>query len=103
MSTQESKVRHFTSGFSQNNEGDCSQSCHDNFVTNAITAVIRVVKHPKLGPEDMILCTSHTYNVCYKALDSAVRRAKADIITIDISVPIRASRRSWRPTGGTSE
>lgn len=73
------------------------------FVTNATTAVIRVVKHPKLGPEDMILCTSHTYNACYKALDSAVRRAKADIITIDISVPIRASRRSWRPTGGTSE
>ena len=65
------------------------------FVTNATTTVIRVVKHPKLGPEDMILCTSHTYNACYKALDSAVRRAKADI-----SVPIR---RLWRPTGGTSE
>ena len=45
------------------------------FVTNATTTVIRVVKHPKLGPEDMILCTSHTYNACYKALDSAVRRA----------------------------
>ena len=73
------------------------------FVTNATTAVNTVVKHLKLGPEDMILCTSHTYNVCYIALDSAVRRAKADIITIDISVPIRASRRSWRPTGGTSE
>ena len=65
------------------------------FVTNAITAVIRVVKHLKPGPEDMILCTSHTYNACYKALDSAVRRAKADI-----SVSIR---RLWRPTGGTSE
>ena len=63
------------------------------FVTNATTAVIRVVKHPKLGPEDMILCTSHTYNACYKALDSAVRRAKADIITINISVPYQGEQK----------
>ena len=60
------------------------------FVTNATSSVNTVVKHLKLGPEDMILCTSHTYNACYKAVDSAVRKADADIITIDISVPIRS-------------
>ena len=69
-------------------------SSPDNFVfvTNATTAVNTVVKHLKLGPEDMILCTSHTYNACYKAVDSAVSRADADIITIDISIPIRSEQ-----------
>ena len=62
------------------------------FVTNATSAVNTVVKHLKLGPEDMILCTSHTYNACNKAVDSAVRRADADIITIDISLPIRSEQ-----------
>jgi len=62
------------------------------FVTNATSAVNTVVKHLKLGPEDKILCTSHTYNACHKAVDSAMRRADADIITIDISLPIRSEK-----------
>ena len=60
------------------------------FVTNATTAVNTVVKQLDLGPEDMILCNSHTYRACYNAVDSAVRRAGADIISVDISVPIRS-------------
>ena len=40
----------------------------------------------------MILCNSHTYNACYNAVDSAVRRAGADIISIDINMPIRSSQ-----------
>ena len=43
------------------------------FITNATAAVNTVVKHLSLGPEDMILCTSHTYNACYQAVHSAVR------------------------------
>ena len=62
------------------------------FITNATTAVNTVVKHLCLGPEDMVLCTSHTYNACYQAVHSAVRRQGADIITIDINIPIRSEQ-----------
>jgi len=61
-------------------------------VTNATTAVNTVVKQLDLGPEDMIMCNSHTYNACYNAVDSAVRRAGADIISIDINMPIRSAQ-----------
>ena len=62
------------------------------FITNATTAVNTVVKHLCLGPEDVVLCTSHTYNACYQAVHSAVRRQGADIITIDINIPIRSEQ-----------
>ena len=39
------------------------------FVSNATTAVNIVVKQLQLEAEDMILCTSHTYNACYNAVD----------------------------------
>jgi len=62
------------------------------FVSNATTAVNIVVKQLQLEAEDMILCTSHTYNACYNAVDCAVRRVGADIISIDISLPIRSEQ-----------
>ena len=62
------------------------------FVTNATCAVNTVVKNLALGPEDMILCTSHTYNACYQAVHSAVKKAGADIVTIDINIPIRSEQ-----------
>ena len=60
------------------------------FVTNATMGVNTIVKELDLRPEDMILCTSHTYNACTNAVDSAVRRAGADIVIVDITVPIRS-------------
>ena len=59
------------------------------FVTNATAAVNTVVKELDLGPEDIILCNSHTYGACFNAADSAARRAGADIVRVDISFPIR--------------
>lgn len=62
------------------------------FVTNATAAVNTVVKQLELGPEDAVLATSHTYNAVNMAVDSAVRRAGADVINVDISLPIRSER-----------
>ena len=59
------------------------------FVTNATMGINTIVKELDLKPEDSILCTSHTYNAVTNAVDSAVRRAGADIVTVDITVPIR--------------
>ena len=42
----------------------------------------------------VILCNSHTYNACYNAAASAVRRVGADILSIDLSLPLR-SEEDW--------
>lgn len=60
------------------------------FVTNATMGINTIVKELDLRPEDSILCTSHTYNAVTNAVDSAVRRAGADIVTVDITIPIRS-------------
>ena len=60
------------------------------FVTNATTAVNTIVKELDLGPEDAILVNSHTYNACTNAADSAVTRAGCDIVSLDITIPIRS-------------
>jgi len=60
------------------------------FVENATTAVNTIVKNLILEPEDIILLNSHTYGACAKAVDSAVRKCGADIISLDIMLPIRS-------------
>lgn len=60
------------------------------FVTNATTAVNTVVKNLVLGPEDIILLNSHTYGACAKAIDCAVRKCGADMLSLDIILPIRS-------------
>ena len=43
------------------------------FVQNVTTAVNIIVKTLKLGPEDLVLSNSHTYESCRFAIDSAVK------------------------------
>lgn len=60
------------------------------FVPNATSAVNTVVKNLNLGPEDIILSNSHTYNACANAIESAVKRCGADTLSLDITLPIRS-------------
>eukprot|EP00092_Neocalanus_flemingeri_P028528 GFUD01030980.1.p1 GENE.GFUD01030980.1~~GFUD01030980.1.p1 ORF type:complete len:400 (+),score=104.55 GFUD01030980.1:98-1297(+) len=60
------------------------------FVPNATAAVNTVVKNLNLGPEDIILSNSHTYNACSNAIESAVKRCGADTLSLDITLPIRS-------------
>jgi len=60
------------------------------FVQNATAAVNTVVKNLNLGPEDIILSNSHTYNACSNAIESAVKRCGADTLSLDITLPIRS-------------
>merc|ERR1712062_314239 len=60
------------------------------FVPNATSAVNTVVKNLNLGPEDIILSNSHTYNACSNAIESAVKRCGADTLAMDVTLPIRS-------------
>jgi selenocysteine lyase/cysteine desulfurase len=60
------------------------------FVTNSTTGVNTVLKNLLLEPEDILLLNSHTYGACAKTVDCAVKRAGADIMSIDIILPIRS-------------
>ena len=51
---------------------------------NATTAINTVVKNLVLGPEDIILSNSHSYNACNNAIDSAVQRCSADTLALDL-------------------
>merc|ERR1719283_358248 len=59
------------------------------FVQNATTAINTVLKSLSLGPEDVILSNSHTYNACNHAMESAVKRCGADILSMDLRFPIK--------------
>lgn len=61
------------------------------FVQNATTAINTVLKNLSLGPEDMILSNSHSYNACNNAIESAVKRCGADTLVLDLRFPIRES------------
>ena len=60
------------------------------FVQNATTGVNTVVKNLHLKEEDVILVNSHTYGAVTFSVDSAIRRAGADLLQIDITMPIRS-------------
>jgi len=60
------------------------------FVQNATTAVNTVVKNLSLGPEDIILTNSHSYNACSNAIESAIKRCNADTLSLDLRFPIRS-------------
>jgi len=59
------------------------------FIPNATAGVNTVLKNLNLGPEDIILSNSHTYNACSNAIESAVKRCGADTFSLDINLPIR--------------
>ena len=58
------------------------------FVQNVTSAVNIIVKALDLGPEDIVLSNSHTYESCRFAIDSAVKKSGADSLCMDISFPI---------------
>ena len=60
------------------------------FVANATTGVNTVVKNLRLNTEDIILVNSHTYGAIVNTVDSAIRRAEADLLELDIPLPIRS-------------
>jgi len=60
------------------------------FVQNATAAVNTVLKNLVLGPEDIILSNSHSYNACNNAIESAIKRCNADTLSLDLRFPIRS-------------
>jgi len=60
------------------------------FVENATTGVNTVMKNILFEAEDIILHNSHTYNACAKTVDCAARKSGADIMALDIILPIRS-------------
>jgi len=62
------------------------------FVMNTTTGVNTVLKNLLLEPEDILLLNSHTYGACAKTVDCTVKRAGADIMSIDIILPIRSDQ-----------
>jgi len=60
------------------------------FVQNATAAVNTVLKNLVLGPEDIILSNSHSYNACNNAIECAIKRCNADTLSLDLRFPIRS-------------
>jgi len=67
------------------------------FVQNATTAVNTVVKNLSLGPEDIILTNSHSYNACSNAIESAIKRCNADTLSMDLRYVARYLARLSTP------
>ena len=49
-----------------------------------------VVKNLHLEAEDVVLVNSHTYGAVTFSVDSAIKRAGADMLSIDITMPVRS-------------
>ena len=58
------------------------------FVTNATAGINTVLKSLRLEPGDKILMTKHTYQACAFAVESAVKRAGAGTVVMDICLPV---------------
>ena len=71
-------------GLCSGTNGSCINSSLHPQLQNATTAINTVVKNLVLGPEDIILSNSHSYNACNNAIDSAVQRCSADTLALDL-------------------
>ena len=60
------------------------------FVPNATTGINTVVKNLTLKPEDEILHTDHAYLAVKNAVDATIVKFNADVLSLDVELPIRS-------------
>ena len=60
------------------------------FVGNATAGINTVLKNVQLAPGDKILVTSHSYQACVFAAESAAKTAGAATVVVDIDIPVES-------------
>ena len=58
------------------------------FVPNATAGVNAVLRSLEIGPGDQLLTTSHAYNACTNALRFVAERAGAEVVVVELPVPL---------------